>query len=361
MTFRVIQWATGGVGRSAIEAIAAHPELELVGCWVHSQDKEGRDAGEIAGLAPLGVRATTSPGALVALEADCVVYAPLVPDPVTVAALLRSGKNVVTPVGWIYPDPARVTEIEAACRTGGATLHGTGIHPGGITERFPLMISALSSAVTCVRAEEFSDIRTYNAPEVIRHVMGFGGTPQEALDSPMAALLGGGFKASVRMIVAAMGFDTDPKVRTTQEIAVATAPIESPIGPIEPGQVAARRFRWEATAGERPVVTAAVNWLMGEENLDPAWSFGPAGHRFEIEITGEPSVLVSFTGLHPASVADGLLRNPGVVATANHCVNAIPYVCRAEPGIRTYLDLPLIAGRAASPAAMRAPVQMPET
>jgi hypothetical protein len=26
-------------------------------------------------------------------------------------------------------------------------------------------------------------------------------------------------------------------------------------------------------------------------------------------------------------------------------VNAIPYVCRAEPGIRTYLDLPLVSGR----------------
>jgi hypothetical protein len=36
------------------------------------------------------------------------------------------------------------------------------------------------------------------------------------------------------------------------------------------------------------------------------------------------------------------------VATANHCVNAIPYVCRAEPGIKTYLDLPLISGWAAA-------------
>jgi hypothetical protein len=347
MTLRVIRWATGGVGRSAIEAIARHPELELAGCWVHSAGKEGRDAGEIAGIEPLGVTATADAGALLALAADCVVYAPLVPDPATVAALLRSGKNVVTPVGWIYPDPARVTEIEAACQAGATTLHGTGIHPGGITERFPLMLSSLSSAVTCVRAEEFSDIRSYDAPDVIRHVMGFGGTPEEALSSPMAAMLGGGFKASVRMIVDAMGFGTGGKVHTMQEVAVATAPIDSPIGTIEPGQVAARRFRWQAMAGDRPVVTAAVNWLMGEEHLDPGWSFGPAGHRFEIEITGSPSFLVTFSGLQPGSVADGLVRNPGVDATASHCVNAIPYVCRAAPGIRTYLDLPLMAGRAA--------------
>jgi hypothetical protein len=29
-----------------------------------------------------------------------------------------------------------------------------------------------------------------------------------------------------------------------------------------------------------------------------------------------------------------------------HCVNSVPYVCAAGPGIKTYLDLPLIAGRA---------------
>ena len=36
-------------------------------------------------------------------------------------------------------------------------------------------------------------------------------------------------------------------------------------------------------------------------------------------------------------------------APAMHCVNAIPYVCEAAPGIKTYLDLPLIAGRAHQP------------
>ena len=58
-------------------------------------------------------------------------------------------------------------------------------------------------------------------------------------------------------------------------------------------------------------------------------------------------MLVTFKGWQPETVAGGLLRNPGVVATAMHCVNAVPYVCRAAPGIKTYPDLPLIAGRAA--------------
>jgi hypothetical protein len=139
----------------------------------------------------------------------------------------------------------------------------------------------------------------------------------------------------------------DAKKRTIHEMAVATAPIDSPIGPIAPSRVAAQRFTWQGLVRGEPVVTARVNWLMGEANLDPAWGYGPEGERFEVEITGDPGVKVTFHGLHPVSIAQGLERNPGIVATALHCVNTIPYVCRAEPGIKTYLDLPLVEGRAA--------------
>jgi hypothetical protein len=349
MAIRVIQWATGGVGRAAIEAVLRHPELELVGCRVYSADKRGRDVGELVGGAPIGVVATGSTEEILALEADCVVYAPLMPNQAEVEALLHSGKDVVTPVGWLYPDRDRrsTQALEAAAQAGGATLHGTGIHPGGITELFPIMVSAVSGSVTGVRAEEFSDIRTYGAPDVVRDVMGFGGPPETALAGPMLALLTAGFSASVRMVVDVLGFAADPEIRSAQEVAVATAPIESPIGAIEAGQVAARRFTWMAVVDGTPVVTAAVNWLMGERHLDPAWSFGPAGERFEVEVTGDPSVSVVFRGMQPESVAAGLERNEGIVATANHCVNAIPYVHRAGPGIKTYLDLPLMGGRAA--------------
>ncbi|WP_344733741.1 hypothetical protein [Nocardioides fonticola] len=347
MAIRVVQWATGGVGKAAIEAVLAHPDLELVGTWVHSDAKHGKDVGEILGIEPVGVAATTSQEEILALDADCVVYSPLLPNEAEVVALLRSGKDVVTPVGWIYPDLAACGAILEACEEGGTTLHGTGIHPGGITERFPLMVSALSASVTHVRAEEFSDLRTYNAPDVVRHIMGFGVGPEEAMAGPIVGLLGAGFKASVRMIVAEMGFDADPELVTEQEVAVATAPIECPVGVIEPGQVAARRFHWRAVVDGVPVVTASVNWLMGEEHLEPAWDFGPTGERFEVEISGDPDVLLTFKGLQPETIEEGLIRNPGIVVTANHCVSAIPYVVAAEPGIKTYLDLPLLAGRAA--------------
>jgi hypothetical protein len=163
----------------------------------------------------------------------------------------------------------------------------------------------------------------------------------------MQKLLNGGFFQSVRLIVDRLGFAAEPVIRTSQQIAVATAPIDSPIGVIAPGQVAGRRFCWDAVVTNAIVVRIAVNWLMGEENLDPAWSFGPAGERYEIEVRGHPNTFVTVKGWQPETIEEGLAANPGVVATAAHCVNAIPATCAAEPGIKGFFDLPPLTGRAA--------------
>ena len=96
------------------------------------------------------------------------------------------------------------------------------------------------------------------------------------------------------------------------------------------------------------MITVRTNWFMGQDHLDPAWSFGPEGERFEVEVTGDPTARVTFHGWHPESVSAGLARNPGVVATATHCVSAVPDVVAAQPGIKSYLDLPPYSGRAAA-------------
>lgn len=345
MTYKVIQWATGGVGRAAIEGVLRHPDLELVGCWVHSDEKNGKDVGDIVGIDPTGVIASNCEADVLAIEADCVIYTPLLCDVAELERILRSGKNVCTSVGYVYPPLRKKDPMHAIAFESGVSLHGTGIHPGGITERFPLTVSALSSNITHVRAEEFSDIRTYGAVDVVSEIMMFGKDPVEARKSPMPALLGAGFSQSVDMIADALGIELDDEKKTTHESAVATAPIESPLGVIEPGLVAAQRFVWQGCVDGEPVITAAVNWLMGEENLDPPWEFGPERERFEVEVTGDPDVALTFHGLHPDSLEQGLKRNKGLVSTAMHCVNAVPAVCDAAPGLATYLDLPMFTGK----------------
>ncbi len=131
--------------------------------------------------------------------------------------------------------------------------------------------------MTHVRSEEFSDIRTYNAPDVVRYIMGFGVPPEEAMAGPIVDLLGAGFKASVRMIVAEMGFDVDPELETVQEVAVATKPIDTPVGVIEPGQVAARKFHWRAVVDGTPVVTATRQLVHGGGAFRPGLEFRTSG------------------------------------------------------------------------------------
>ena len=81
---------------------------------------------------------------------------------------------------------------------------------------------------------------------------------------------------------------------------------------------------------------------MGQGQLDPSWSFGPAGERYEIEVQYPNTFRHFIKGWQPETVG-GLMSNPGVVATAAHCVNSILAVCSAEPGIRVF-DLPPLTG-----------------
>ena len=348
MTIRVVQWATGNVGRNAIEGVLAHPELELVGAYAYDPAKDGRDVGDLCGIDPVGVAVTADVDAALALGADCVVYAPMLPNTGEVLRIVRSGANVVTPTGWFYPFHAHdVAELEGACREAGVSVHGTGINPGGITEQLPLLLSGYCRDIRHVRAEEFSDIRSYASEFVVREIMLFGKPPEEASTSPMLAILSDGFGQSIDMVADALGWTLDATKPATIETAVATAPIETPVGTLDAGTVAAQRLTWQGTVDGDPVVTVRVNWLMGTDHLDPAWDFGPEGERFEVELDAVPPVSASFHGMHPASLDDDLDRNPGIIATALHCVNSIPAVVAADPGIRTYLDLPLMPGRAA--------------
>ena len=343
MTYRVVQWATGYVGGESIKGIVARPDMELVGCFVYSDAKVGVDAGALAGIAPIGVGATNSIDAICALDADAVVYSPMMANDGDVIRLLESGKNVVTPCGWVYPRrDGRYAEIEAAGARGNATLHGTGIHPGGITERFPLTLSALCRDITHVRMEEFSDIRNYGTASVVREIMLFGQPPEVAAQSPMLKVLANGFLQSIDMVADALGFRLDAKKRTTHEMAVATRQVPTPSGPIEAGTVAAQRFCWQGTVDEEPVITVRVNWLMGDGHLDPDWKLGD--QRFEVELTADPPLLTTFHGLHPPIL--GERPEIGLIAPAMHCVNAIPAVVAAAPGIATYLDLPMLYGAA---------------
>jgi 4-hydroxy-tetrahydrodipicolinate reductase len=344
MTFRVIQWATGNVGRSSLRAIARNPELELVGVLVQNPEKVGVDAGELCGLDSLGVIATDDEEAVLSLEADCVLHMPLpsariAADPDldlrSLCRILMSGKNAITTVGYVYPrayGPEVVDRLERACAAGGVSVHGTGVNPGWLGELLPLTLSGMSARIDRVHVLESTDFAFYPSREVIVEMMGMGSSPAafEESSAVYRGWLGGLFRESVEMIADGLALPLDD-VTMTAETSLAEKRFEIAAGVIEPGTVAGQRFAWAGVSGgEERIVLEAIYRAHGD--VSPEWPEPGCA----VNIEGRPNLRMNLD--------DSWISN-GLVGTALHAVNAVSHVVRAEPGIRTFLDLPLITGR----------------
>ncbi len=339
-TYRVVQWATGTVGQAALRHFIENPVFELVGVLVTNPDKVGKDAGEIVGLPATGVLATNDVEAILRLEADCVHFAPLLPDVDMVCRLLRSGKNVVSPLGPVYasePFRADVERIEAACREGGTSFHGTGIHPGFIGDIMPLTLSRLSDRIDRIQVYEIADkLRT---PSVYIEFMGFGLSPEELAEKPNC-MTGAvhAFTQSMALLVEGLG-NTIENVTETHEIAIASDDVPYEGGVIRAGTVAGQHWEWTAWVDGKPFIVYHLYYRMGDD-MEPDWNLGESRHRIIVE--GNPSFELT---LAASPAADGHLPFLGIDWTALLGATAIPAVCDAAPGFHTHLELGVVRPR----------------
>jgi 4-hydroxy-tetrahydrodipicolinate reductase len=349
VTYRVVQWSTGNVGKHAIAGIDARPDLELAGVWVSTKDKVGRDAGELAGLGrDLGVLATNDAEVLLATKPDCVVYTAMADDRLQealadLATILRAGVNVVSssPVFLQFPDgvvPEEVSgPIRAAAAEGGASLYVNGIDPGFANDVLPLALTSISERIEEVRCQEILDYSTYDNRKVLFDIMGFGSTETPLLLQPGVLALAWG--SVVRQIAAGLGIELDD-VQATHEQIPAPETFEIKSGVVEAGTPAALRFEVKGIYRGRAVcVLEHVTRL--RPDLAPDWP-QPTGHGcYRVIITGEPTMTLDLQLM----ASDGDHNTAGLKTTAMRLVNAIPAVVAAPPGLLTALDLPLITGR----------------
>jgi len=344
---RVVQWTTGNVAKEAVRAVIVHRDLELVGGYAHSPEKVGRDVGELCGLEPIGVVATDDVAALLDLHPDCVIYTPLHPDPDELARILGAGVNVVTTSAFMngrsLGDEARDT-IDAAARAGGATIFGSGMNPG-FAQLFAAVAAGICRRVRHVRVSESVDVSLFAADSNMDD-LGWGlpkDSPGHAAAVCEAVAV---FADAVDVLAALFGVTLDER-RCTVDFAHATKDLDIPGRPIATGHVAGLDVRWEGIVDGTAVLELHQRWVMSS-NIEPAWS---VEHGYLVEIDGEPKIRTKLEiwphqeDLSALTLAD--IHGIGMMITALPAVNAIPAVCRAEPGIRTYVDLPVItsAGR----------------
>jgi hypothetical protein len=339
--YRVIQWATGSIGQISIRHFADNPDFELVGVFVTSEEKAGKDAGELAGIPRLGVAATSNIDEVLAIEADVVNYAPLYMNIAELARILRSGKNIVTPVGFVYPkalDPKDVAELEAACADGGTSLYGAGIHPGFSGDLLPMTLSRLCTRIDQVVVQEVADLAPHPSHKMNFEGLGFGRDPDEsrANPSPLIHTMESIFKESMLLLADGLGVEVE-KMTTEFDVALAKRDLVVRSGRIAKGTVGGMRHEWITWSGGRPVIVFRSFWKM-DDDLDPNWGYGTV--KYSVLIEGVPSMKLEFepTSKHPTG-DEGYW---GRIWTAMNAVNAIPAVVAAGPGIKTHLDLPVV-------------------
>jgi hypothetical protein len=350
MSYRVVQWSTGNVGKLALRGIINHPDLELVGLWVHSAEKVGRDAGELVDLPPTGVKATNDVAALLALEPDCVSYTAtgdLRPSEAIddMCRILESGANVVATsvVPLVYPaaaDPSIVARLEEACRKGGTTFFTSGIDPGFANDTLPLVLTGVCERIDQLRVMEIVNYDTYNQPQVLFETMGFA----KPLDHQPILLIPGilslAWGGVVKQLAAGLGVEVE-ELRETHEKVPAPHAFDIPPGHVPAGTMAGLRFEVQGIVNGRPaIVLEHVTRL--HDDIAPEWPkpLGGSGW-YRVVVEGSPAMTCELL----MRGEDGDHNTGNLIATALRILNAIPAVCDAKPGLLSALDLPLVTGR----------------
>ena len=343
--YRVVQWATGNVGSRALRRAIEHPDLDLVGVWVHSADKAGRDAGELAGIDPVGVKAVNTMDEVLALKPDCVLYMPHVCNYDEVCRILESGANIVTTrMEFQNPaalDPAMCKRVEAACQRGNSSIHATGASPGFITEALPIVLASIQRRMDRLSINEFADCSSRNSPEMLFEMMGFGRQPGPANQAQLehAKLC---FAPSLQLVATALGLPID-EFTIEGAVGLARNDVHIAAGVVPAGTVAAMKTILTGLRNGKPLMDFTTTWFVSTD-VDTSdgkeWKFvTPSG--WHVLLMGDCPLELSIT--YPVAPEDYADMTPGL--TAHRPINAVPYVCDAPAGIRTTTDLPQIIAR----------------
>jgi hypothetical protein len=263
---------------------------------------------------------------------------PRVIDYDLVQTMLRRGINVVTTGDFLTGThhPVELPVLEEAAQQGQATFLGTGFEPGFINVVAGFLTGACAR-VHSVKLVETLDCTTYPVQDVWK-VLGFGKPPREPVThiDPATQRYGLGYFETLDMIATMLGTELDSK-EAFVEPAVLTRDLN--LGWVD-CTAGGQRRTYRGYRGGRPVVELAICWTMSDDALDPKWT-DPKG--FSVVIEGEPHVDATIRFGKPGEDVMTVLMDSTAVAA----VNAIPFVCDAQPGVITPIDLPITGSRGA--------------
>lgn len=339
MSVRVIQWATGAMGKACLRAVIDHPTMELVGLYVYGEAKAGCDAGDIARRPATGVMATRDIAEILALDADVVIHCARLAPPygshdAEILQLLASGKNVISINGFSHPGHwggVRLEALEAACRAGGASLMAAGLNPGFAAEQLAVVATGVCSELDHVEIVESVDCRAIRSPDYAFGILGFGSVPASFdpndPDWGPAASLNGMYAEVLAAMAVRLGLDLE-RIETEHQTFSASEDLAVSAGPIGKGRISHLNWRWHGIVAGRRMLSMSIHWYMEAAHLAE-----PEPPLWRIHVRGHPGVRLSVDLEKRAD--DRTATSAEQLGVAGAVINAIPIVVAAPPGVMT--------------------------
>lgn len=351
MSFKVIIWGTGLVGKAVLRELLTHPLYEVVGVIVNSAEKDGQDIGTLLGMSATGIIASTDSQQVLALKADAVayfgpsaIYADINMKNITTA--LAAGKNVVDTSMGVFENPALapkelIDQLVSACAVHGKHFFSAGIDPGFGNDLFPMTLLGVCAQVNSIRTIEFIDAGTYPDQESLIQ-MGLKSTKDQQSILTMEGIMTSIWGGPLYMIAEAVGVEVESTVEHYDRWFSPSRATYS-LGVVEAGECAAHQIQLQGIVDGKPkIIIDHIHRLYPDAAPDWQRPTMDNVHANRIEINGSPTVSQETVFEDPIS-KDG---NAGTcLATGMRAINAIPAVCEAKQAILSTKDLPLISGR----------------
>lgn len=331
---KVAIWGFGAMGGGMAEVLLRKKGVDIVGvCDIHP-DRVGKSIFDVLGVdradrADVTIKADIHQ-VISKKSADVVL---LCTDSFTrktfdkVKLILELGINIVsTAEEMSYPkaqEPELTKEMDRIAKENGVSVLGTGINPGLIMDLLAILMTGACTDVEFVRCERVNSLSPFG-PAVMEE-QGVGITLEEFNKQSAAGHLAGhvGFNESVSMICDAIGWKLDKAVEQTMAPIVSNVHRKTKYAEVLPGNVAGCTMKGYGYVDGKLAVE-----MVHPQQIEPELEGTNTGDY--VVIKGTPDINLS-----------NKPEVPGGIGTIAMCINMIPHVINARPGLHTMIDLPV--------------------
>ena len=328
---KVMIWGFGAMGRGMAEMLVLKQGVDIVGVCDLNPSLVGKDVFEVLNVKKdQSVKITNNIDDLLKkTKADLCLIATdsfVKSTHEKIIKVLSHGINVIsTAEEMAFPmanEPKLALEMDAVAKAHHVTVLGTGINPGFIMDLLVVALSGTMKTVDFIEAKRVNSLSPFGP--AVMHEQGVGISMEEYNQRNQDGSLAGhvGFKESVSMIASAIGVKLDDFKQQMKPI-VTSIDRKSPYGEAKKGCLAGINM-----TGQGYVKDSVFINMIHPQQIEPEMEGTHTGDY--ITLKGVPNINMSITP-----------EIDGGIGTIAMCVNMIPHVINARPGLKTMIDLPV--------------------